>query len=172
MRSTPVKQLWWKAQDGDTHSYINEYVHKLVEDQSYRTNLNLQNFRMYNDEEVDSLSLGGYSSPPSGFDNRHKVTFNVIQSMVDAATSEITSNKPTCTFLTSGGDWNQQRRAQLLDKFCKGLFYESGIYNVAPKVFADACVFGTGVLKVYMEDEDIRVERTFLGGREVHRAEP
>ena len=157
----PVKQLWWKAPDGDCHNYINEYVHRLVEEQNYRHGLNLQNFRLYNDEEVGSLGLSGYSSPSSGINKRHKVTFNIIQSMVDAATSEITSNLPTCTFLTSGGSWNQQRRSQLLDKFCKGLFYESKIYEVAPKVFTDACVFGTGVMKIYKEDSEIRVERIF-----------
>lgn len=157
----PVKQLWWKTGDGECHNHINEYVHRLVEEQSYRHHLNLQNFRLYNDEEVGSLGLSGYSSPAAGINKRHKVTFNIIQSMVDAATSEITSNMPTCTFLTSGGDWNQQRRSQLLDKFCKGLFYESGIYDVAPKVFTDACVFGTGIMKIYREDQDIQVERIF-----------
>ena len=108
------EMLWWETPDGESHEVIIDYVDRLVSDQNYQHDLNLQNFRLYNDEEVTSLQLSGYAQPVNGFAGRHKVTLNVIKSMVDAATSEITANQPTTTFLTSGGDWAQQRKAQLL----------------------------------------------------------
>lgn len=155
------EMLWWETPDGESHEVIIDYVDRLVSDQNYQHDLNLQNFRLYNDEEVTSLQLSGYAQPVNGFAGRHKVTLNVIKSMVDAATSEITANQPTTTFLTSGGDWAQQRKAQLLERFSKGQFEESGIYDVAPRVFTDACVFGTGVMKIYESDGDIKCERIF-----------
>tara|TARA_B100000929_G_scaffold252688_1_gene213216 strand:+ start:3171 stop:5108 length:1938 start_codon:yes stop_codon:yes gene_type:complete len=152
-------ELWWQAPDGEPHEALFEYVGRLVEDQNYQHDLNTDHFQRYNDAELTDLTLSGYSKPASA--GRHKVTLNVVKSMCDTVTSEITQNKPTATFLTSGGDWAQRRKAELLDRFCQGQFYESKIYEVAPKVFKDAAVFGTGVMKIYESEGDVKVERIF-----------
>ncbi len=153
------KELWWKNPDGQSHGTLFEYVGQLVEDQNYQHDLNTDHFQRYNDAELTDLTVSGYTKPAS--QGRHKVTLNVIKSMCDTVTSEITQNKPSATFLTSGGDWAQRRKAQLLDRFCQGQFYESGIYSVAPKVFKDAAVFGTGVMKIYESEGKCKVERIF-----------
>ena len=54
-----------------------------------------------------------------------------------------------------------QRKAKRLTKFTSGQFYGSKIYEVAPKVFLDACVFGTGVMKIFEHDGEIKCERVF-----------
>ena len=155
-------ELWWMADDGQAHNALYDYVDTLVADQDYQHRLNTEHFSRYNDTETESLSLSGYSRLANPTGPRHVVTFNVVKSMCDTVTAEITQNKPTATFLTSGGDWSQKRKADLLDRFCRGQFYESGIYEVAPKVFRDAAVFGTGIMKIYESEGHVQVERISL----------
>ena len=154
-------EIWWMADDGQAHDALYDYVDTLVADQDYQHQLNTEHFSRYNDTDAESLSLSGYSRLANPTGPRHVVTFNVVKSMCDTVTAEITQSKPTATFLTSGGDWSQRRKGELLDRFCRGQFYESGIYDVAPKVFRDAAVFGTGIMKVFESEGDVHVERVF-----------
>jgi hypothetical protein len=90
----------------------------------------------------------------------NRVTLNVIKSCIDTAQSKIAKNKPKPTFLTSGGDYSQQKKAKKLDKFILGTFYANDLYHVGHQVFVDACIFGTGALKIFEDDNQIKVERT------------
>lgn len=152
---------WWDAPSEDSHHYIFNLVSRLRDDQKYLQSENLQHYRLYNDENYSNLGLGGISRPLNSGTDRRRVTLNVIKSMCDTVTAKIGKQRPKATFLTSGGDWAQQRKAELLDKFCQGQFYESGIYEEAPKVFLDSAVFGTGCMKIYQSGDKITAERVF-----------
>ena len=152
---------WWDAPSGESHHYIFNLVSRLVDDQKYIQTENLQHYRLYNDENYANLGPGGVSRPLNAGTDRRRVTLNVIKSMCDTVTAKIGKQRPKATFLTSGGDWAQQRKAQLLDKFCQGQFYESKIYEEAPKVFLDSAVFGTGCMKIHQSGEKITTERVF-----------
>ena len=152
---------WWDAPSGESHHYIFNLVSRLVDDQKYIETENLQHYRLYNDENYANLGPGGVSRPLNAGTDRRRVTLNVIKSMCDTVTAKIGKQRPKATYLTSGGDWAQQRKAQLLDKFCQGQFYESKIYEEAPKVFLDSAVFGTGCMKIHQSGEKITTERVF-----------
>ena len=92
---------------------------------------------------------------------KNRVTLNIIQSMCDTVTARVAKAKPMATYLTTGGNWEMQRKAKRLTKFTAGQFYGSKIYEVAPRVFLDACVFGSGVMKVFEYDGEITCERVF-----------
>ena len=160
MREGEERIFWWQAKDRESHNFVFDILHEMKRDYGYITSLNLQHYRSYNDENIPSLNLVGVSRPQGGGSHR-PVTFNVIKSMCDTVQAKIAKNRPRCTFLTSGGDFSQQRKGRLLEKFCDGQFYRSKIYEVAPEVFMDSCVFGTGVLKVYEHNSDIICERVF-----------
>jgi len=152
--------FWWQASEAYAHDFVYDLLNAMERDYSHVTSLNLQHYRSYNDEMATALSLTGIARPEGA--GRHRpVTFNVIKSMCDTVQAKIAKNRPRCTFLTSGGDFSQQRKGKLLEKFCDGQFYRTKIYEKAPEVFLDACVFGTGVLKVYEHNSDIICERVF-----------
>ena len=152
------KYISWWSDATEVHAEVFDAVNSLEESQRYRHDLNLSNMRLYGNAHIQDLRAMGYSRVSK---KRERVTLNVIQSMCDTVTSRITKNRPKATFLTSGGDFTMQSKAKLLDKFVRGQFYEAGIYDIAPKVFLDACVFGTGIIKVYETDGKVKIERVF-----------
>ena len=156
-----MNEVWWKAEKSRVAEKVFEYVNHLRENQGYTHSMNLENYRFYNDVEMEGLDLQNYSNPSPASALGHRVSFNIIKSMCDTVTATVTKSQPSPTFLTSGGSWSQRRKGELLTKFCQGQFYESNLYEIAPKVFLDACVFGTGIIKVYEEDGKIKCERIF-----------
>lgn len=90
-----------------------------------------------------------------------RLSLNVVKNMCGAATSKVTKTRPKPMFLTSGGDYSDQKRAKQLTKFAEGQFYEVDLYDLAPTVFLDATIYGTGILKIFEEEETIRAERVF-----------
>lgn len=87
------------------------------------------------------------------------VSENVVKSVIDTARSMIASNRPKATFVTDGGNFSTQRRAKLLGKFTEALAHQVGIYETAPLIFRDACIFGFGAVKVFEDDGKVAVER-------------
>lgn len=91
-----------------------------------------------------------------------KLTFNVIKSCVDAATAKIAKNKPRVKFITNGGDDKLQRKAKQLTQYLDGLFTQTNIYEHATDAFRDGSIFGAGCLKVYVENDEIKVDRVLV----------
>lgn len=100
------------------------------------------------------------AEPSTAVQNR--VTFNVVQSMVDTAHSKITMKKPRPYFLTDGGNWSLKRKAQKLTQFVDGVFYHVDYYKRAGQCFKDACIFGTGAMKIFRQGAELCAERVFI----------
>lgn len=93
--------------------------------------------------------------------NNSKLCFNVVKSCCDTYVAQITKDRPKTTFVTSGADYSLQEKAKNLDSFNEGLFYETGLYEMAPSIVLDSEVFGNGILYVYEDGEKVCHERTF-----------
>lgn len=95
--------------------------------------------------------------------SRDKLALNVIKSCSDSFVAKLTNEKPRISCVTTGGSWDMQRRAHMLETFLDGQFYETDFYETAPLVALDMAVFGTGTVKIYSdgegEDERICLER-------------
>lgn len=163
-RSAPaegIKARWWMCEDARVHEALVPVVEAIEQSQSYRSRTNLRHARLYGGAELVGFGPGQIGRvSPTGPENR--LAFNVIRSCVETAASKIAKNKPRARFLTTNGDWSLQDRAKLLTQYIDGLFDACRIYDVAQRVFVDACVFGTGAMKVYVEDNRICVERVFI----------
>jgi hypothetical protein len=127
--------------------------------QSYRNADNIKNMRLYGNFDILGIDAYNYMRVESSFNLTHRVTLNIIQSMIDTVVSKITKNKPKPTFLTDGADWDLQQRAKKLTKYCEGIFYSSHLYREATKAFIDGCIFGTGFVKFFVRDNEIKCER-------------
>jgi hypothetical protein len=81
------------------------------------------------------------------------------QEMSGAA--KIGKNRPKPTFLTDRGDYSLRKKAKNLERFVDGLFYQLHLYEKTIEILRDACVYGTGILSVYREDDQVHIERVF-----------
>ena len=150
---------WW-SEEQNPHDLVFEVVGHLTDNQGYHSTNNINHARLYGNISYRDLGRGGMMQRAKT-SAKNRVTLNIIQSMCDTVTARVAKAKPMATYLTSGGDWEMQRKAKRLTKFTSGQFYGSKIYEVAPKVFLDACVFGTGVMKIFEHDGEIKCERVF-----------
>ncbi|MEZ0208571.1 MAG: hypothetical protein ACAH17_00135 [Candidatus Paceibacterota bacterium] len=153
---------YWYKQKSDIHSSVFSFVKKLDQSQGYRQTDNVRNMRLYGNYEFSALSAYNFMRTESSYSLLNRVTLNVVQSMVDTVVSKIGKNKPRPYFLTDDGDFTLQRKAEKLTKFVEGQFYACDFYEKAQMAFRDACIFGTGAIKIYKEDNEIKAERTFI----------
>ena len=82
---------------------------------------------------------------------RSKLALNVIKATSDTYVAMLTDDQPRVTYATNGGDWGLQQRADLLEQFTDGIFFDGDIYDLTPQLALDCCLFGVGVLKPYIE---------------------
>lgn len=156
---------WWNQKDHQVHQSVFSFIKYVDQDQSYKQNQNFKWMRLYGN--YDLLNLRGYNyvrtEPSTSIQNR--VTMNIVQSMIDTVVSKITKNKPKPMFLTDGGDFTKTRRAKKLTQFVEGQFQACDFYAKSAIALLDACIFGTGALKIYRggpQNNEIKVERCFI----------
>ena len=83
-------------------------------------------------------------------------TMSVITSCVDTVVSRISQNKPRPLFLTDNSDYKQRDLAKQMNRFIQGELYQTKAYQLGESFLRDACVLGTGAIKV-LEDDYQRV---------------
>src|SRR3989304_2980143 len=71
----------------------------------------------------------------------------------------MSKNRPKPYFLTSGGDYQTQRKAKKLNQFIDGIFYENNAYDMGIEAFRDGEVFGDGIVHVFEKNDRIAFER-------------
>lgn len=153
---------YWYKQKSEPHKYIFPYVTAVSAKQLQTQTENIKHMRLYGNKEYNGLAQYNYMQAENSYSVQNRVTLNVIQSMVDTAVSKITKNKPKPYFLTDDGDFSLKRKAEKLTKFAEGQFYSTKLYEVMPRIFSDACIFGTGALKIYRDKAKIKIERVFI----------
>lgn len=155
-----IKNKWWGQDDEHIYQSVFAVVGKIETAQAYLDTHNRRYASLY--QNVDLIGFG-FSSRQLPSIQQNRVTLNVVKSCVDTATAKIAKNKPRPLFLTDDGDFGLQKKAKNLTKYIDGLFESAKVYQIAQKVFVDACVFGTGAMKVYVDDENaIQVERVLI----------
>ena len=153
---------WWLANKNNLYQELFAYVSALDNRQQYRESDNIRYARLYGNYEQIGLGAFNYSRIESSYNVTNRVTLNVIQSLIDTVVSKITKNKPKATFLTSGGDFSLQRKAKKLTKFVEGIYSYTDFYQTAAMAFQDACIFGSGCIKIYIEEGEIKAERVII----------
>lgn len=154
-------QFWWKSDADDQYAKIYSHVKSIKTEQDQRSAANLRFIRLYGNMAVQDLSIFGYAKTDAQEGRKNRLTLNIVQSMCDTVAAKISKNNPKPMFITSGGDWSTQRKAKKLNKFCEGQFHATKIYEEGQRVFLDATIFGTGIMKIYRKGAKIIVERVF-----------
>lgn len=156
-------QFWWKSNKNEVHASVYSHIKGLKRHQDYRSQQNLKFFRLYGNAPIEDLTIFGYSKVAVGEygGTKNRLSLNIVQSTCDTVSAKIAKNNPKPMFVTSGGDWSIKRKAKKLNKFCEGQFQQTKIYEKGQRIFSDATIFGTGILKIYRKGTEICAERVF-----------
>lgn len=152
----------WYKEKSSPYQKIFNYIKYLDLNQGYRQMQNLRYMRLYGNMEFTGLTMQNFFRAEPSYNVQNRVTLNIVGSMIDTATSKITQNKPRPYFLTDGGDWSLQKKGKKLTKFIDGAFYGSKFYENAAIGFKDAAIFGTGCVKIFQQNGEIKTERIFI----------
>ena len=154
---------WWQTDnEEEIGNLLSETIHEMQDDHMGRRTMNLDMLRMYTQREYNRLDRFDPSQRmgmPIGEDFRMRL--NVIGNIVDTLVSRIGKAKPKPMYLTRRGDYKLRQRARRLTDVMEGIFHQSGLFNLMPKIFLDSCVFDVAALKVGRDGNDIFVERVF-----------
>lgn len=151
--------MWWKGDKAKVADNVFAMVDMLKQTDSDRFKRNVQQLRLYGNQNVDGFFPQQYTNILAPALPEARIKYNIISSMTDTVTSKIGKMKPRITFLTSGGTWDDQMRSKKLTKFIDGAFYKNKVYPMHRDMFRDGCVFDAGILKHYIDNGSIKSER-------------
>ena len=142
---------------------VHESMLQVFEQIKNRDNLRLaqitQDVRLYGNREFAALSPG---STNFNFNSDDLLKFNLVRSIVDTLNAKVGKNRPRPVFVTDEGKWVDQQRAKGMTRAVGGEFYRNSYYDQSVQIFRDACITGTGVLKVYEAERRVLIERVYL----------
>lgn len=154
--------FWWREGNArDRAMRLIAAARDLKQRSSEREQSNLRHARLYGNFDVVGFNARDHARQASLPQNR--ISLNVVASCVDTLGAKIAKSRPRPSYLTDGGSFKQQRAARRLDKFWRGVFHETDIYNITPQVFFDGNIFDLGVLKGCVVDGRLQFERVFPG---------
>lgn len=157
-RNSHVKEdstdKWYLSKD--PYNAVIAAVNQIESLTGYVSSLDIRNARLYSDAELlgmQTLVSGQSRATAIASVLSNKITYNVIKSCIDTIVNKIGKNKPKVTYLTQKSNWSQQIKAKNLSKYIEGRFYEMNAYQKGLECLRDACVFGTGWFKIYVDGE-------------------
>ena len=150
-------QYWWQVSKNELAKSIDEHLSYLANKQGGRSEANLKNLRLYGNTEIAGLRSADFAKAKTP----NRLTLNVVQMCVDTSQAKIAKNKPKPRFLTDGGNFSLYRKAENLERFIGGVWYQNDHYCVADKVYLDGGVFGSGFIHFYWKDDKLCEERVY-----------
>jgi hypothetical protein len=157
----PDIRFWWSADDGKAHELLIPTVKDVEERQLEIHQLNLRCAKLYSNRELMALDWGMGTVREVQHRPASMNTENLCASAVETLYAFIGKNRPKATIVTHDGSYEQRRQGDLLDRFLYGEFLHHNVWEKAQLMFRDACVFGTGFLRVDIDptDGEIFLER-------------
>lgn len=146
------KRRWWKYAGTECAQSIGSTVDLLQKAQSPRIRQQVINQSLYGNRRLNGAQASARArllTTQNGA-RQNLITYNAVQSIVDTATSKIGETKPRPYFLTSGGNYKQQRKAKRLNKYIEGVFYETKTYDLTPQAFRDCAIDGDGLVHCFV----------------------
>ena len=154
------ERRWWMLEGGDAADVISGTLNLIRDAQSFRATQWIVSSRLYGN--LSPTTLAGVSFSKLAAQQpalRDRISYNLVQSVVDTVVAKITRNRPKPLFLTSGGDYRKQREAKKLNAFLDGVFYENATHEIGTTVFRDASVWGDGFIHVFPKANRVCHER-------------
>ena len=154
------ERRWWMLKGQDAADSISGTLNLIRDAQSFRATQWIVSARLYGNLAPTTLAGVSFSKIAAQQPAlRDRISYNLVQSVVDTVVAKVTRNRPRPFFLTSGGDYRKQREAKKLNAFLEGVFYENGTQDIGKVVFRDASVWGDGFIHVFAKGDRVCHER-------------
>ena len=154
------ERRWWMLKGQDAADVISGTLNLIRDAQSFRATQWIVSARLYGNLAPTTLAGVSFSKIAAQQPAlRDRISYNLVQSVVDTVVAKVTRNRPRPFFLTSGGDYRKQREAKKLNAFLEGVFYENGTQDIGKVVFRDASVWGDGFIHVFAKGDRVCHER-------------
>ena len=160
-----IKTRWWRMDEDSIASAIFNVVNRIDVNSRAIWRQSIAYSMLYENITstlgyMPSLFVPIFSTAPSATTQlSSQLTYNVVKSCIDSACAKLSASKPRVKFITSAGSYDEQQRAEKLTQYLDGIFYAAEVYKHSQMMFRDACIFGTGFLKIFVQDDEIKVER-------------
>jgi hypothetical protein len=154
------ERRWWMLKGQDAADSISGTLNLIRDAQSFRATQWIVSARLYGNLAPTTLAGVSFSKIAAQQPAlRDRISYNLVQSVVDTVVAKVTRNRPRPFFLTSGGDYRKQREAKKLNAFLEGVFYENSTQDIGKIVFRDASVWGDGFIHVFAKGDRVCHER-------------
>jgi hypothetical protein len=154
------ERRWWMLKGQDAADSISGTLNLIRDAQSFRATQWIVSARLYGNLAPTTLAGVSFSKIAAQQPAlRDRISYNLVQSVVDTVVAKVTRNRPRPFFLTSGGDYRKQREAKKLNAFLEGVFYENSTQDIGKVVFRDASVWGDGFIHVFAKGDRVCHER-------------
>lgn len=158
-----TQEMWFRMGDGNIHDTLIPYVETVERGQSEIFDRFSKLAYLYDPHEYLQRRAEGYRLRLRFHTRKPVVSENGIASNVDTVTAIIAATEIRPRFLTNNAEWSDRRRARHREWYAEELIKLYDLFAMTTECFRDACLKGTGLLKIYDDDGDeIVIERTHV----------
>lgn len=166
-----AKHRWWTVEDEEVYASVFSVCNEVLLNLNIRRRMNYFFSTLYNDigaAFTSSQNVNLYYNRTALDGNaisNSRMTLNVLQNVIDTATAMVAKNKPKPQFVTDASkDYATKVKGKKATKYVEGVFDEAQIYKIMQRVFQDACIYGTGFIKLIADNEEnkIRAEWVYI----------
>ena len=151
---------WWNKPEEKIASCIGDIVARIETANGQRRTNFVRFAHLYGNYEAlgwQNIQLQSNSST-----SNNKIRVNVIQSVIDTASSKIAKDDPHPYFITKGQDFFVRLAAEECTNFVEGVMQHNKFADVANDVFRDGAIYGSGFCHWMIEDGKIKCEWCFV----------
>lgn len=153
-----AKKNWWEESKDKMYAAVDAAIQTIDNAQANRRLNNIKFSRMYGNYEA-TANLQNYAFSEDG---TNRPVLNVLQSVIDAVAAKVAKDRPKVSFITSGSnDYFLKLRAQKLTSYVEGAFKQAKFQQNADLAFRDAEICGTGFVKWFIQDNQVKSEWCF-----------
>lgn len=163
-KNKPLERYsWWSEEDETEQAREIAATLKLIEqhNSAHMEQLTVST-RLYGNTSAFSLVGSAFTraSSVAPSPSAQRISFNLCASVGDTLSAQRAKEKIVPVFITSGGRWGLQRKAENLSKFLKGVFYETNFQEMRVQAFLDGYVWGDGFVHPFRTHDDrVGIER-------------
>lgn len=153
---------WWDAPTDPQHDSeavhyrVFDHVKAVEEAQADIHTQNILNAKLYSNRDMMTFEWDGTNTVSHKPLNGNLE--NIIQTVVDTVNAMIGKNNPKPTVQSRGADFDVYLKARQLDRFLWCTFQSQKTFVEGEKAFLHSTVFGTGVVKIDIDGDDVYTE--------------
>ncbi len=155
---TALSQLrWWEHKGVDLADAVCREARRVNELTIERQQSVVDNYALYGSFGAYGIGSGMLEALPEG----RRLSHNALANAVDSWTSEMCQSLARPMFVTNGGSWEEQERAEQLTFWAEAEFDSCGIDEITPQCIKDGAICGMGIARPYVDGGELKAERIF-----------